>query len=106
MNQTIDGIIIIAIKLALMVGFTKLIRYWYRKKGGYAPLIVYFALGIILVLYSVSWSLSFILQYYATTNGIAHDDKVLGDSPIQTISMIVGLAAYILIYRKYIKPLR
>ncbi|MDO7174255.1 hypothetical protein [Mariniflexile sp. AS56] len=50
MFETVDTLIVLVAKLALLIGFIYSLKYWYNKKKSIIPVIVYWLLGLVFVL--------------------------------------------------------
>jgi len=98
MNSYIDTLLIIILKLVLMVGFILLIKLWLKKTRNIAPIIIYAILGIFFVL-----MMSYHFFEYILTMMIYNGNNI---DTIRSVSVILGLAFYILVYRKYLLNFR
>ena len=99
MNQILDVVLILGIKLILLVGFILLVKLWLKKKNNLTPVITYWILGLFFVLMMSShiaeW---FLMQFYYIENHLTRDKDSIG-----SLSTIIGLVIYIFIGVKYFK---
>jgi uncharacterized membrane protein len=99
MNQILDVIIILALKLILLIGFVLSMKFWLKKKNNIAPIILYWILGLFFVFMMSSqiaeW---FLMQFYYVENHLTRDADSIG-----SISALIGIAVYIFIGVKYFK---
>ena len=99
MNQTIDIIIIIGIKLLFMIGFIYLTKLWLKKKNNIVPIVLYWFLGLFFVflmsVHIVEWFLNLL---FLDQNSLLSTRNSLG-----SFSALMGLIFYIYLGRKYYK---
>lgn len=99
MNQILDVIIILGLKLILLIGFVLSIKFWLKKKNNIVPIILYWILGLFFV-FMMSHQIAewFLMQFYYVENHLTRDADSIG-----SLSAIIGLVVYIFIGVKYFK---
>ena len=93
MNQILDVIIILGLKLILLIGFVLSIKFWLKKKNNIVPIILYWILGLFFV-FMMSHQIAewFLMQFYYVENHLTRDADSIG-----SLSAIIGLVVYIFI---------
>ncbi len=99
MNQSLDVILILGIKLVLLIGFILLVKLWLKKKNNFIPVITYWILGFFFV-FMMSHQIAewLLMQFYYIENHLTRDKDSIG-----SISAIIGLVIYIFVGVKYFK---
>jgi hypothetical protein len=99
MNQIIDILLILILKLLLLIGFLVAIKFWIKKTMNSIPFIIYWILGLFFVL-----MLSFQIFQYVLTSFSFPKNSMLGDeSMIGSLCSILSILLYLFIGLKYLK---
>jgi RsiW-degrading membrane proteinase PrsW (M82 family) len=101
MNQNLDVLIILIVKLLLIVGFIAAIKFWLKKnkKKNNIPMIIYWVLGVFFVLILSTHIFEFIRGSFSYSPESLLNEENSGSS----LSLIVGFSLYLYVGLKYLK---
>lgn len=101
MNQTLDVLIILILKLVLIISFIAAIKFWVKKNNGknYIPMIVYWVLGLFFVLMLSIHIFEFIRGSFTYSPESLLNEENSGSS----LSFILGFALFLYVGLKYLK---
>lgn len=99
MNQIIDTLLMLTVKLLLLIGFIAGIKFWMKKTINSVPLIIYWVFGLFFVLI-----LSFSIFQWGLISLSFPKNSLLGDeSMLGSLCSILSIALYLFIGLKYLK---